>query len=79
MMQDELTALYKRIVDELETNIKYLQNIKGSNNTWDIRKMNEITTENLVLLRERNDLGEILWHSGIDTRKLSVANGEKKQ
>jgi hypothetical protein len=70
MMQDELIALYKRIVAELESNISYMQTIKTSKNEWDLRKVNELSAENRVLLRERNDLGEILWHSGIDTRTL---------
>ena len=70
MMQDELIAPYKRIVEELEKNIEYMQKIKTSTNQWDLRKMNELSAEKTVLLRERNDIGEILWHSGIDTKTL---------
>jgi hypothetical protein len=79
MMQNELIALYKRIAEELDNNAKFYQRIKDNNNQWDEEKRQEISIENKVLLRERNDLGEILWHSGIDTKKLSVANESTKK
>ena len=68
--QEELVALYKRVVTELENNLKFIQDHKGTKSTWDMDIVNTLIISDRVLISERNDIGEILWHSGIDTSKL---------
>jgi hypothetical protein len=76
-IQEELSALYLRVVKDLENNLKFIQDHKGTKSAWDMDIMNTLVISNRVLISERNDIGEILWHSGIDAQKLSISQEQK--
>ena len=65
-LQTELIALYQITVKELENDQKWIQDHKTSPSQWDQDIIKTLTVSCRCLINKRNDIGEILWHSGID-------------